>query len=65
MKRILIPIPSYGFDPTEVAIPWKLISEKDFEIVFITPDGKKASADIHMLKVSICAMAGRCIQFFC
>ncbi len=49
-KRILIPIPSYGFDPTEVAIPWKLISEKDFEIVFITPEGKKASADSLMLK---------------
>jgi protease I len=47
MKSILIPIPSYGFDPTKVAIPWKLISEKDFEIVFITPDGKIASADIH------------------
>ena len=26
-KRILIPISSYGFDPTEVAIPWKQISE--------------------------------------
>jgi protease I len=50
MKRILIPIPSYGFDPTEVAIPWKLMSEKDFEIVFITPEGKKASADVLMLK---------------
>ncbi len=45
MKQILIPIPSYGFDPTEVAIPWKLLSEKSFEIVFITPEGKKASAD--------------------
>jgi len=49
-KRILIPIPSYGFDPTEVAVPWKLISEKDIEIVFITPEGKKASADSLMLK---------------
>jgi len=50
MKRILIPVPSYGFDPTEVAIPWKLISEKEIEIVFLTPDGKKASADRLMLK---------------
>jgi len=49
-KRILLPIPSYGFDPTEVAIPWKLISEKDIEVVFITPEGKKASADSLMLK---------------
>ena len=50
MKKILLPIPSYGFDPTEVAIPWKLISEKNFEIVFITPNGKKATTDSIMLK---------------
>lgn len=49
LKRILVPVPAYGFDPTEVAIPWKLISEKDLEIVFITPEGKKASADRLML----------------
>ena len=49
MKKILIPIPSYGFDPTEAAIPWKLLSEAGLEIVFSTPDGKKASADNRML----------------
>ena len=50
LKRVLIPIPSYGFDPTEVAIPWKIMSEKDFEIVFLTPQGKKATTDTIMLK---------------
>ncbi len=50
MKKILMPIPSYGFDPTEAAIPWKLISKKNLEVVFITPEGKKASADSLMLK---------------
>ena len=50
LKRILIPLPSYGFDPTEVAIPWKLISEKDIEIIFTTPEGKKGVADKLMLK---------------
>ena len=49
MKKILIPLPSYGFDPTETAIPWKIISEKGFEIVFTTPDGKKAGTDNIML----------------
>jgi len=44
-KRVLIPLPNYGFDPTEAAIPWKLMREKDIEIVFITPYEKKASAD--------------------
>jgi protease I len=47
-KRIIIPIPNYGFDPTETAIPWKIISEKKFEIVFATPDGQKAEADSKM-----------------
>jgi len=51
MKKILMPIPSYGFDPTEAAIPWKLISKKNLEVVFITPEGKKASADSRCSKV--------------
>jgi protease I len=50
MKKILIPIPSYGFDPTEVAIPWKLLYKTDLKIVFATPEGNKASADSLMLK---------------
>ncbi len=49
MKRILIPIPSYGCDPSEIAIPWKLLSEKGFELCFITPDGKKGETDTIML----------------
>ena len=49
-KKVLIPIPSYGFDPTEVAIPWKQMCEKNIEIIFATPDGNKASADSIMLK---------------
>ena len=48
-KRVLIPIPTYGADPSEVAIPWKLMSDKKLDIVFITPGGKKAIADRIML----------------
>lgn len=48
-KKILIPIPSYGFDPTEVAIPWKQMTKNNIEVVFATPNGKKASADRIML----------------
>jgi len=44
-QRVLIPIPNYGFDPSEAAIPWKLMLEENIEIVFITPNGKKAIAD--------------------
>ena len=49
MKKILIPLPSYGFDPTEVAIPWALLSKAGFEVVFTTITGTKASPDIRML----------------
>lgn len=49
-KKVLIPVPAYGFDPTEAAIPWKLLSEKNFGIVFTTPNGEKSSADSLMLK---------------
>lgn len=50
MKKILIPIPSYGFDPTEAAIPWKICSKKGFTISFATPSGEKAAPDIKMLE---------------
>lgn len=49
-KRILMPMPTFGFDPTEVAIPWKILTENKIEVVFITPQGKKATTDIIMLK---------------
>ena len=48
-KRVLIPVPSYGFDPSEAAIPWKLMQESNIEIIFITPNGKKATADEIMI----------------
>ncbi len=50
MKKILIPVPSYGFDPSEVALPWKILSEKKYDITFSTPDGKPAATDVRMLK---------------
>lgn len=49
MKKILIPLPNYGFDPTECAIPYKILSEKGHEITFATPEGKTAKADSKML----------------
>ncbi len=48
-KNILIPIPHYGFDPSEVAIPWKIFSQFGFHIIFATPMGRKASGDKIML----------------
>ena len=48
-KKILIPLPSYGFDPSEVAIPWKILTQNGMEPVFATPDGTAAQADSLML----------------
>lgn len=48
-KTILVPLPSYGFDPTEAAIPWKALTENGHKIVFASPDGRKPGADSIML----------------
>jgi len=48
-KTIVIPLPHYDFDPTEVAIPWKILTENGVHVLFSTPDGKAAQADGMML----------------
>lgn len=49
MARILIPIPARDFDPTEVAVPWRLLAARGHDIAFATPDGKPGAADDLML----------------
>ncbi len=49
MKRILMPLATYGFDPTESAIPWKLLTERGIKVVFATPSGDVPKADEIML----------------
>lgn len=44
MATILMPLPARDFDPSETAIPWRMLSRRH-RIVFATPDGKKATAD--------------------
>ena len=48
-QTILIPIPTYGFDPTEVSIPWKLLTENGQKVVFATPNGNPAAGDRLMI----------------
>jgi protease I len=45
MPRILIPIADSGFDPTEVAVPWRILTDAGFEVVFATGSGKAGSCD--------------------
>jgi putative intracellular protease/amidase len=45
MTRVLIPLPARDFDPTEVAVSWRVLSNTGDEVVFATPDGNRAHAD--------------------
>lgn len=49
-KKILIPLPSIDFDPTECAVPWKILKNEGLQVVFSTPDGKEALCDQRMLE---------------
>jgi putative intracellular protease/amidase len=49
MKKILVPLPSQGSDPSEVAIPCLALFEKGYDVVFSTPDGRMAVVDQRML----------------
>jgi protease I len=49
MARILIPIPDRDFDPTEVAVPWKIWRDLGHRIVFATPEGREGAADPRMV----------------
>jgi putative intracellular protease/amidase len=47
--RILLPLPRRDYDPTEVAVSWKILADAGHEIAFATPDGQAARADPVML----------------
>jgi putative intracellular protease/amidase len=45
MARVLLPLPDTDFDVTEVAVPWKLLTEAGHEVVFATEQGRVPAAD--------------------
>jgi len=49
MAKVLIPIPARDFDPTEVAVPWRILTRLDHQVMFATPDGRSGEADALML----------------
>ncbi|WP_394781905.1 type 1 glutamine amidotransferase domain-containing protein [Undibacterium sp.] len=49
MATVVIPIPHLDFDPTEVAIPWKILRKHGHQVLFATPDGQPGQADSMML----------------
>lgn len=48
-RPILVPIPSRDFDPTEVAVSWKVLTGRGHRIVFATPDGEPGACDEIMI----------------
>jgi putative intracellular protease/amidase len=49
MARILMLLPARDFDPSEVAVSWRVLVNAGHAVLFATPDGKAAVADDMML----------------
>jgi putative intracellular protease/amidase len=49
MASVLMPIPSRDFDPSEVAISWRVLTDAGHRVRFATPDGRPGAADALML----------------
>jgi putative intracellular protease/amidase len=49
MARVLIPLPARDFDPSEVAVSWRVLTDAGQAVRFATPDGRPAAADDMML----------------
>jgi putative intracellular protease/amidase len=49
MAAVLIPLPRRDFDPTEVAVSWKILKERGHTLTFATPEGDTPEADPIML----------------
>lgn len=48
-KRVLIPLPSSGFDPTESGVIFKYLVDQNIDVTIATPNGKVASVDTMMI----------------
>jgi len=48
-KRVVIALATADFDPTEAAVPWKVLSDAGHEVLFATADGQPGACDPLML----------------
>jgi putative intracellular protease/amidase len=49
MASVLVPLPERDFDPTEVAVSWKVLVALGHTVVFATPSGAPAAPDEMMM----------------
>jgi putative intracellular protease/amidase len=45
MARILVPLPDRDFDPTEAAVPWRLLTRAGHDVSFATESGETPACD--------------------
>jgi len=45
MARVLIPLPDHDFDPTEAAVPWRVLTRAGHEVVLATEHGTAPACD--------------------
>ena len=45
MAHVLMPLPATGFDPTESAVSWAVLTDLGHRVTVATPDGKVPAAD--------------------
>jgi putative intracellular protease/amidase len=62
MAKVLIPLPARDFDPTEVAVSWKVLTALGHEVIFATPDGRPGVADDIMLTGRGLPLVGRLLR---
>src|SRR3984957_5470914 len=56
--RVLMPLPDRDFDVTEVAVPWRLLTDAGCEVVFATESGVIPQADPLLLSGVIFGQLG-------
>ena len=49
-RDVLMPLPDHDFDVTEVAVPWKLLTQAGYRVVFATEQGAAPAADPLLLR---------------
>lgn len=58
MARVLIPLPDTDFDSTEVAVPWRLLTDAGHDVVFATQNGGVARCDQRLLDGALFGQLG-------
>lgn len=56
--HILIPLPDHDFDPSESSFPWKVCTERGWQVTFATENGDVPACDPRLLKGPILGPLG-------